>query len=109
MLNITKLMTSCLTYLLLVGAAPAFSNPSPAVEMSGNTKGTVVETMNAAGYTYLCLEQNGQKTWAAIRETSVNVGDEVEIASGAIMHNFTSQTLGRTFESIIFSRGIIKP
>jgi hypothetical protein len=70
--------------------------------------GTVVETMNAGGFTYVCLENNGQTIWALIRETPVAVGEEIEIANGSVRSNFTSDTLGRTFETIIFSRGMIR-
>ena len=41
-------------------------------------------------------------------ETPVKVGEEVEVAEGAVMTNFTSKSLGRTFESIIFSSGVVK-
>ena len=70
--------------------------------------GTISQTMNASGYTYVHLENNGQELWAAIPATQVKIGDEIEIADGAVMSNFTSKTLGRTFESIIFSRGLVK-
>jgi hypothetical protein len=107
-----KLLLFCFTLLLIVGQAQAASSqastPQDTVAASNLTKGTVVETMNAGGYTYLCLENNGQKSWAAIRETPVKVGEEVEIAHGAVMRNFTSKTLGRTFDAIIFSQGIVK-
>jgi hypothetical protein len=68
--------------------------------------GKVVETMNAAGYTYVSLENNGKKTWVAVPATTVKVGQEVTCQPGMEMRNFTSKTLNRTFESIIFSGGI---
>ncbi len=34
--------------------------------------------------------------------------DEVEIKQGMEMNNFPSRSLGRTFESIIFSQGLVK-
>ena len=77
------------------------------VSASSTIKGSVTETMNSGGYTYLCLEKDGQKKWAAIPESQVNVGDEVEISQGMVMNNFTSKSLDRTFEAIIFSGGIV--
>jgi hypothetical protein len=89
-------------------AADAASQAATATPAASFTKGTVVETMNAGGYTYLHLEKNGQKQWAAIPATQIKVGDEVEISAGMEMNNFPSKSLGRTFESIIFSQGIMK-
>jgi hypothetical protein len=68
--------------------------------------GKVVETMNAGGYTYVSLEKDGKKAWFAIPATEVKVGQQVTLQPGAEMRNFTSKTLNRTFESIIFSGGI---
>jgi len=41
-------------------------------------KGKVLEAMNAAGYTYVQVEENGQKIWIAVMETKVKPGDIVE-------------------------------
>jgi hypothetical protein len=71
--------------------------------------GKVVETMNAGGYTYVSLEKDGKKTWIAIPVTEVKVGQKVTYLPGAEMRNFTSKTLNRTFESIIFSPGLVSP
>jgi hypothetical protein len=70
-------------------------------------KGKVVETMAASGYTYVCLEKDGKKSWAAVPTTAVNVGDEIEVQPGMEMGKFTSKTLNRTFDNIIFSPGIV--
>ncbi|KKO20864.1 MAG: DNA-binding protein [Candidatus Brocadia sp.] len=67
--------------------------------------GKVVETMNSGGYTYLCIEKDGKKTWAAILETKVAVGQEIALQPGYEMVNFASKTLNRTFDKIIFSTG----
>lgn len=70
--------------------------------------GKVVETMNAGGYTYICLEKDGKRSWAAIPTTEVKVGDVVEIRPGTEMGRFTSKTLNRTFDNIVFSAGLVK-
>ncbi len=67
--------------------------------------GKVVETMNAGGYTYVCLEKSGKKTWVAVPQMKVAVGQEMTFAPGAVMTNFSSKTLNRTFDSIVFSTG----
>jgi hypothetical protein len=74
---------------------------------SSPLSGKVVETMNAGGYTYVSLEKNGKKTWVAIPATEIKVGQEVTLQPGMEMRNFPSKTLNRTFESIIFSGGLV--
>jgi hypothetical protein len=66
-----------------------------------------VETMNSGGYTYVSIENSGKRTWVAIPATTVKVGQEVTCQPGMEMKNFTSKTLKRTFESVIFSDGLI--
>jgi hypothetical protein len=90
------------------GASAPATQPATSAPAASVTKGTVVETMDVAGYTYVQLEKDGQKHWAAIPATQVKVGDEVELAAGIEMKNFQSKTLDRTFDSIIFSQGLIK-
>ena len=67
--------------------------------------GKIVETSNAGGYTYLCLEKDGKRTWAAIPATEVTVGSEISLLPGSEMTDFNSPTLKRSFESIVFSPG----
>ena len=82
--------------------------PVPASQaQAGAITGKVVETMNSGGYTYVCLENNGVKTWVALPETKVSVGQQLACQPGGAMPNFKSKTLNRTFESIIFSPGIV--
>lgn len=69
-------------------------------------KGKVVTTMDAAGYTYMEVEENGQKLWVAIMQTPIKVGDVVEFPDSPPMSNFQSKTLNRTFEKIIFAPAV---
>ncbi|HUI66770.1 MAG TPA: DNA-binding protein [Nitrospirota bacterium] len=82
----------------------------PTIERTADTvgpslSGKVVETMNSGGYTYVRLEKNGKKTWIAVPEMKVSVGQQMAFQPGMEMKNFTSNTLNRTFERIIFSGG----
>ena len=36
--------------------------------------GKVVETMDSGGYTYVCLEKKGKKTWVAVPQMKVKRG-----------------------------------
>ena len=70
--------------------------------------GKVVETMDSGGYTYVCLEKKGKKTWVAVPQMKVKKGQNMSFQPGTEMVNFKSKTLNRTFDRIIFSGGAIK-
>ena len=78
--------------------------PSPAVAQ--NTSGIVTETMNSAGYTYALVDSGAGQTWIAIPETTIVKGAKITYKPGMVMKNFSSKTLNRTFDSIIFSPGL---
>lgn len=96
MLKHIKLLIICITLTLVAGQVQA-----------AGMKGTVVETMDAGGYTYVHIDNDGQTLWAAAPATKVKVNDEVEVAGGMEMKNFTSKSLGRTFPSIYFAQQLI--
>ena len=77
----------------------AFAAPVP----EGMIRGTVLETMDAASYTYVLLDTAEGQRWVAAQQTPVAVGDTVQTNRGMAMPNFTSQSLNRTFEVIYFS------
>ena len=65
-------------------------------------RGTVKEVINAAGYTYALVDNEGQHIWVAGPETAIEVGQIVAWRRDMPMANFTSPTLNRTFEIIYF-------
>ena len=69
-------------------------------------KGTIMETMDAANYTYLNIKTATQQIWVAIPTTSVKVGEKVTYLQGMVMTNFHSKSLEKTFDSIVFSPGL---
>jgi len=69
--------------------------------------GKVVETMDAGGYTYVCIENSGVKTWVAIPQTKVVKNSVVFFKPGYAMDDFVSKSLNRTFDKIIFSPGLL--
>lgn len=87
-----------------MGGQQAAAQPPAAPAISGK----VVETADAGGYTYLLLEKDSQKTWVAVPTMQASVGQEVAVHAGAVMNNFSSKTLNRTFEKIVFSSGPVK-
>ena len=98
------------------GIHNSYAQPSmmeePHMDTSSNQSvayltGKVVETMDSGGYTYFSIKNDGKEIWAAIAKTELKVGQEVSFRSGNVMYNFPSKTLGRTFETIIFTSGIV--
>lgn len=84
-------------------AAGAVTTDTPA---AGAWNGTVAETMNAGGYTYVLLDTGNDKFWVAATETTVAVGDKVTVPRGMMMSDFFSKTLNRKFDRIYFVEGI---
>jgi hypothetical protein len=81
----------------------------PKTSTSGDiptSTGTIIETMNASGYTYMLIERGAEKTWVAVPATNVEKGATVDYYQGMVMNNFTSKTLNRTFDAIVFSPGL---
>jgi len=79
---------------------PASVDASP--PMGQAISGAVLETMDAAGYTYVLVDTGDQKVWAAGPQTAVTVGDKVYLTDVMAMRDFHSQTLDRTFDVVYF-------
>ncbi len=79
-----------------------------ASEKAATVSGKVVETMDSGGYTYVCLEKDGKKTWLAVPQMKVVKGKNMSFQPGVVMENFESKTLKRKFDKIIFSGGPAK-
>jgi hypothetical protein len=84
--------------------APGLETAAPA---AAPVTGKVVETMDAAGYTYLKVATDAGEKWVAVNQTPVKVGEEVSYMEGMVMQNFFSKTLDRTFPEITFSSGLV--
>jgi len=65
-------------------------------------RGTVVESMSAAGYSYIRVEENGDSVWLAAPQTTVEIGQSILWSGGTPMRNFNSRSLDRNFDEIIF-------
>jgi hypothetical protein len=65
--------------------------------------GVVLERIHVPNYTYLRLGlEGGREAWAAIPRTEIEVGTRARVIESLVMHEFKSQTLRRTFASIVF-------
>lgn len=65
--------------------------------------GVVLEVLQAAPYVYLKVKENDKELWVAAPKADVVVGAKVTFDEQMLMKNFTSKTLGRTFESVLFA------
>ena len=84
--------------------APAMTPEAPSAK-----GGKVTEVMDASGYTYLGIDDgSGSTLWAAVPKTTIDVGEEVTLQGGSVMTNFSSKTLDRTFDEIIFASGLVR-
>lgn len=86
--------------------APAAMS-APAANMSAGTSGTVIETMDAAGYTYVQVDSGTEKIWAAAPAFAVAVGDSVVVPEGMPMNNYHSKTLDRDFPVVYFVDSVL--
>ena len=95
------------------GAAPAPGGDPHAgmkaqeIPAGAGKKAKVTQTMNSGGYTYVeATDDKGQKSWLALPEIKVAVGDSIEYPETPPLANFQSKTLNKTFEKISFIPGI---
>jgi len=63
---------------------------------------TVEEKLDASNYTYLKVNENGNLFWIAVPRMDVKPGEKISFSKFMEMKNFKSETLDRTFESILF-------
>ena len=98
-MRFAKLFMSTAAALLTVAASY-----SPA--SASDHRGVVLEALTGGGYTYLNIDENGEKFWIAGPQTTIEKGAEVSFNEQVWMPNFTSRALNRTFEKILFVSGV---
>lgn len=80
----------------MLGAFVALAQPTTSLT------GTVVEKVDAAGYSYVRLKTATAEEWAAVPQVELAPGAKVTLEVQARMQNFESKTLKRTWPVIIF-------
>lgn len=95
------------TFQVVAAEKPAAQPQAAASKQAVPSEGKVVSMADASIYTYVELEAaNGKRFWVAGPTTKVKVGDKVRFAESMVAENFTSKTLNRTFDRIIFASGL---
>jgi len=64
---------------------------------------TVIEKIDAAGYTYMQVKEGENSYWVAVTATPVVGGQNVTFDEQMWMQNFPSKALNRTFDKILFA------
>jgi len=111
-----KGILACLVIVVLVGGCKDKAKVDKVEgqkNVAGNTasgggalhSGIVSTTMDSGGYTYIEVEESGEKYWVAAPKFKVTVGERVNFSDGAWIENFKSKTLDRTFDKILFISG----
>lgn len=115
--------TLLLTSIALMGLATAASAaPLPGVSSPPETQrtlavpvaqtavpnsGEVSESIPAGNYTYLHVKKDGKQEWLAIPRRDIPVGAEISYGNGAVMKDFHSAALNRTFDEVLFLGGVV--
>ena len=82
-------------------AAPAAAPKAPAAQ-GATLSGTVLETMNGGGYTYMKIKTANGESWVATPQAEVKTGQQVTIVTQMTAKQFESSTLQRKFDEIVF-------
>ena len=82
--------------------APAKAPAKAAAPAESGVTGTILETMDSGGYTYMKLKTSSGEVWAAVNQAKVKKGDTATVVNPAEMRNFESKTLHRKFDRILF-------
>jgi hypothetical protein len=95
-----------LTTINLTPVQATATNTTVAPATAGNLTGKVVETMDAATYTYALIDTGAAKAWIAATQFIVKVGDTLAVADAMPMNQYRSKTLNRTFDVVYFSGSV---
>jgi hypothetical protein len=99
-------------------AAPPAGHPTPnaAAGMMGlpavadielTRRGKVVQTIDANEYTYIEVNQGKDTIWLAAPLIKLRKNDNIRFDDGAVMVNFYSKLLKRTFPSVMFVNRVL--
>lgn len=89
--------------LLAPSILPAADDPP----VQGPIQGSVLQTTNAGGYTYVLVKQGTNEIWVASKPFVAEVGKVVSVPRYWPMKDFKSAALGRTFDWILFASKVL--
>lgn len=73
------------------------------IEMKNQSHvGIIKEKLDAREYSYLFVEENNNSYWIAVPKTDLQPGESVYYSEFMEMKDFRSETLDKTFETVLF-------
>lgn len=107
MRSITALLALTVFSASAIAATPPGHPQAPAggQAAAGNSlpnKGKVLSKIDTGMYTYIEVSRGKETVWIAVTAMPVKKGDTIAFDEGAVMTNFYSKTLNRTFPQVIF-------
>lgn len=78
------------------------NNSVEQISKDGMHAAKVTEKIDASNYTYLRVNEKNKTYWIAVTSMDIQKGDMVYFSQAMEMKNFKSESLNRTFESILF-------
>lgn len=73
---------------------------------AGTHKIEVTDFIQTPNYTYILASENGNQYWIAVTKMNPQKGETLYFSQSMAMKNFKSETLNRTFDSILFVQDI---
>lgn len=101
-----KVITFITIALLLTGVSYSTAEETKKKAAPVTHSGVVIEMITAGVYTYLKIDENGNKFWVAAPKAVATVGARVVFTEQLWMSNFESKALKRTFDKILFVNGV---
>lgn len=88
------------------GAAhPVTTTSNSGTQNNTLNSGIVEQVLQSGGYTYIKTKSNGKSVWLAGSQSPLKEGQEIFWGDFAVMRNFTSKSLNKTFDEILFVSG----
>lgn len=103
----SKRLLGVASALFIFTATQAGALPASTSAAIGHTA-TVEDTMDSGGYTYARVTKDNKSFWIAAPKTELKKGEIISFYEQMMMEQFTSKTLKRTFDRILFVSAISK-
>jgi len=87
---------------LFAACAKPVAKPAAVADTTAKLKGTVVETLDSGGFTYVRLKTASGEKWVVTSPVDVKTGSDVSVSSAMTVEKFESKSLHRTFDNIVF-------
>ena len=109
MKNLAILAAACLALAACGSESPPGGSDAAVADadLTGHN-GQVLSVIQVPGYTYVEVRNNGRNLWIAGNPVEVAEGEIISWSDSAMMRNFQSKTLNRTFDELMFVSAIYK-